>query len=80
MKVYVGNLLYETEDAELAHLFDEFGGQGARIARDETGRSRGYGFVILNDVVADAAIAKLDGAEFLGRRIFVSRARLQGKQ
>ena len=80
MKLYVANILYEASDEDLANLFDEFGGVAARIARDPEGRSRGFGFVIVNDVAARAAIAKLDGMEYLGRRIFVSQARGGSKE
>lgn len=79
-KLYVGNLPYSTNDATLQDRFAEFGVvTSAKVITDrETGRSKGFGFVEMeNDNEADAAIQKLNGASFDGRAINVSEARPQ---
>ncbi len=58
-KLYVGNLSFETTDADLEQMFAAFGTvQSAKVVMDrETGRSRGFGFVEMSsDQEAQAAI------------------------
>lgn len=76
--IYVGNLPYGTNNAELETLFGEFGSVGsARVITDrETGRSRGFGFVEMpNDGEAENAINTLNGKDFNGRVLTVNEAR-----
>ena len=76
--IYVGNLPYGTNNAELETLFGEFGSVGsARVITDrETGRSRGFGFVEMpNDDEANQAINELDSSDLDGRNIRVNEAR-----
>ena len=75
-KLYVGNLAWSTGDAELTELFTAFGDvESARVITDrETGRSRGFGFVELNDEGAEKAMKELDGQEFGGRNLRVNEA------
>lgn len=76
--IYVGNLPYGTDDAELQTLFGEYGAVGnARVITDrETGRSRGFGFVeMTDDGEAENAITTLNGKDYNGRVLTVNEAR-----
>ncbi|MBN2308750.1 MAG: RNA-binding protein [Candidatus Hydrogenedentes bacterium] len=78
MRIYVGNLSYDTTDQGLQEVFEEFGAvESAQVVIDRmTNRSRGFGFVeMLNDTEAQAAIAGLDGRELDGRPLKVNEAR-----
>ena len=78
MKLYIGNLPYETDDAALKELFAEFGNvvSATVITERATGRSKGFGFVEFDsEEAAKAAIEKMDNAEVEGRNIKVSKAR-----
>ena len=77
-KLYVGNLTYETTDANLQAMFEAHGPVlSAQVIMDrETGRSKGFGFVEMdNGVEADAAIAALNGQQVNGRALTVNEAR-----
>lgn len=78
-KMYVGGLPWSYTDEQLAELFAPFGEvTSARIVTDrDTGRSRGFGFVEMEDALADAAISALHNTEVGGRTITVSEARPQ---
>jgi RNA recognition motif-containing protein len=73
----VGNLPFSTTSDELAALFGQVGAvTSAQVITDrETGRSRGFGFVEMNDDDARKAIDQLTGADFNGRSITVNEAR-----
>ncbi|MFG0330354.1 MAG: RNA recognition motif domain-containing protein [Phycisphaerales bacterium] len=78
MKLYVGNLSFDTTEAELRDLFSQHGelGEVALINDRETGRPRGFGFVeFKDDDSARNAISALDGQEFGGRQLKVNEAR-----
>ncbi len=76
--VFVGNMNFQTTEAELRALFEPFG-QVTRvhIAMDrETGRARGFAFVEMpNDAEAATAMQSLDGKEVGGRALKVNEAR-----
>lgn len=77
-RLYVGNLGYSVTSEELQELFEQFGPvRSAQVLSDrETGRSRGFGFVEMDDdAAADAAIQNLDGNDHQGRRLTVNEAR-----
>lgn len=76
-KIYVGNLPWSTGDDELRQLFAPYGDvSSANVVTDrETGRSRGFGFVEMDDNDARAAISKLDGHMIDGRPLKVNEAR-----
>lgn len=77
-KLYVGNLPFSVGDVELQALFAEHGSvRSASVINDrETGRSRGFGFVEMdNDNEAMAAIEKMNGADCDGRNLTVNEAR-----
>ena len=78
MRLYVGNLAFATTNDELKAEFEKFGAvDSATVIMDrETGRSKGFGFVDMNnDEEAKAAIAGLDGKELGGRNVRVNEAR-----
>lgn len=77
-KLFVGNLSFEINDADLEDLFKEHGEVvSAKVIIDKyTSRSRGFGFVEYNtDEAAQAAIEALDSSEVKGRNIRVSIAK-----
>ena len=75
--IYVGNLSWDTNEDELRDLFAQFGEViSAKIIFDrDTGRSKGFGFVEMNDSEADEAIQSLDGKDFMERNIRVNESR-----
>lgn len=78
MSIYVGNLDYEVTQEDLSAAFAEYGTvKGIHLPADrETGRKRGFGFVEMDtDDQETAAIVALDGAEWMGRTLKVSKAR-----
>jgi RNA recognition motif-containing protein len=76
-KLYVGNLPWRATDAELRDFFGAFGTvNSVTIVTDrETGRSRGFAFVEMDDEGASKAIGQADNRDFGGRAIRVSEAR-----
>jgi len=77
-KLYVGNLTYQVDNAELEELFAQFGTvQSAQVIQDrETGRSKGFGFVEMDTAdQAQAAIDGLNDREHNGRRLTVNEAK-----
>jgi len=78
MKLYVGNLSFQMTEGDLRAAFEAHGDvDSARIVTEqETGRSRGFGFVeMADDQQAKAAIEALNGAEVKGRKLTVNEAR-----
>ena len=75
-KLYVGNLPWTSTEADLRDLFSTFGEvhSVAVITDRDTGRSRGFGFVELDEAAATKAISDLDGKDFGGRAIRVNEA------
>lgn len=77
-KLYVGNLSYDVNDADLEQLFAQHGSvQSAQVIQDRmTGRSKGFGFVeMASDEEAQAAIAALNGKDYSGRALTVNEAK-----
>ena len=78
MNIYVGNLSFNTDNSQLETLFAEHGSvHSANVITDrETGRSRGFGFVEMDDdTEARRAIEELDGHQVDGRSLRVNEAR-----
>lgn len=76
--IYVGNLVWGATNQDLQELFERFGAvEKAQVVTDrETGRSRGFGFVVMtNDEEADRAINELNGHDLNGRPLTVNEAK-----
>jgi len=77
-KLYVGNLPYETGEAELQELFSRAGNvDSVKVMRDmATGRARGFAFVEMStDDEAQKAISELNNFQVGGRGLTVNEAR-----
>lgn len=77
-KLYVGNLPFNTEEAQLQELFAQAGTvDTVSVVRDrETGRARGFAFVEMgSDEEAQQAIKQLNSYELGGRALTVNEAR-----
>jgi RNA recognition motif-containing protein len=81
-KLYVGNLSFQTTEDELNGLFSQFGPvESVTIINDrDTGRSKGFGFVVMETAEADKAIEQLNGSEFNGRNLTVNETRPMAKR
>lgn len=78
MNIFIGNLSWAINDADLRDLFEEYGEvKSAKVIMDrETGKSRGFGFVELADEEqAKRALAELNGATYDNKVISVTEAR-----
>ena len=77
MKLYVGNLPWSINDQELKDLFSQHGNvsDAVVISDKETGRSRGFGFVEIDDSSGNQAIEAMDGFDIDGRPLKVNEAR-----
>jgi len=78
MKLYVGNLSFETTENDLQDLFEQSGTVNeVHLMMDRmTGQSRGFAFITMNDdAQADSAINALNGRELNGRALTVNQAR-----
>jgi cold-inducible RNA-binding protein len=77
MRLFVGNLSYQTTEGDLTNLFSEVGEvTSVTIVTDrETGRSRGFAFVEMEQDAANQAIERFNGQELNGRNINVNEAR-----
>ncbi len=78
MKLYVGNLSFQTSNFDLQELFSSVGTvESATVVEDrETGRSRGFGFVeMASKEDGEKAIAELNGTEHNGRELKVNEAK-----
>jgi len=78
MKLYVGNLSFQTSAEDLQELFAQAGTvESANVIEDrDTGRSRGFGFVEMSTKEeGEAAIAQLNGKEVGGRALTVNEAK-----
>ncbi|MFO8043671.1 MAG: RNA-binding protein [Alkalispirochaeta sp.] len=79
--LYVGNLNFRTDEEGLRAAFSEYGTvTDARIVMDrDTGRSRGFGFVEMeDDAAAESAIESMNGADLDGRPLRVNEAQPRG--
>ncbi len=77
MKIYVGNMNFNTSEDTLRNAFAEHGEveEVAVITDRDTGRPRGFAFVTMPDEAARAAIEALNGKELDGRTLNVNEAR-----
>lgn len=78
MKLYVGNLSFNTNEADLESLFAAYGQvESAKVITDrDTGRSRGFAFVeMASRSEGEQAIAEMNGKEVDGRQLKVNEAK-----
>ena len=78
MKIYVGNMSFDTEESDLRKAFEEHGAVDsvAIITDRDTGRSKGFGFVEMsNDTEGQAAIDALNDKDLQGRTLKVNVAK-----
>jgi cold-inducible RNA-binding protein len=78
MKIYVGNMSFDSSETELRKAFEAHGQvDSVTIIMDrDTGRPKGFGFVEMsNDAEAKKAIEGLNGKDFMGRTLNVNEAR-----
>jgi cold-inducible RNA-binding protein len=76
-KLFVGNLSFQTSEQDLSDLFAQVGKvDSVSIITDRmTGRSKGFGFVEMDNDAAENAITKFNGMELDGRKLTVNEAR-----
>src|SRR5665647_2782865 len=77
MNIYVGNLSWQMTDDDLSNLFSQYGTvTSAKILKEKnTGRSKGFGFVEMEDEeAAKTAIATLNESEVQGRKLIVNES------
>ena len=78
MNIFVGNLDFKVDENDLEEVFEEYGTVGsAKVITDKfTGRSRGFGFVTMDDdEEASKAINSLNGTSLKNRNIVVNEAK-----
>ena len=85
MNIFVGNLLFEATEGDVKKLFEGFGNVASVVIvmrkEKKVSKSRGFGFVqMLDEQQALAAIATLNGKEFMGRVLYVEPARPKGQK
>ncbi|HJM82494.1 MAG TPA: RNA-binding protein [Nitrospinota bacterium] len=76
MDIYVGNLPFSVTEDDLREMFEAHGSvQSAKLITDrETGRSRGFGFITMENDEADAAIKALNKSDCDGRVLKVNQS------
>ncbi len=78
IKLYVGNLSFQTSSDDLQQLFAQVGTvESATVVEDrDTGRSRGFGFVeMASKEEGEKAIEQFNGTDLNGRNLTVNEAR-----
>lgn len=81
VKLYVGNLNFDTEEETVRELFERYGNivDYFRPTDRETGRVKGFAFVTMSANDAENAAGKLDGEELDGRNIYVKESQPKGQ-
>jgi len=76
MNIYVGNLNYKTTEVSLKELFEQYGEvESVKLIKDrDTGKKKGFGFVMMEDEYGQKAIDELNDKEFDGRNLKVNQA------
>lgn len=80
MSMYIGNLNYRVRERDLEEVFANYGHIiSIKIAKDhDTGKSRGFGFVEMENPMSERRIIKaMNGAELMGRQMIVREARMR---
>ncbi len=75
--LYVGNIPWSTKEPDLEQFFSQYGEvlECRIITERATGRSRGYGFVEVNDDCMEDILEKTNGVELEGRKLVVNEAK-----
>ncbi len=75
--LYVGNIPWSTKEDDLQQFFSQYGEvlECRIITERSTGRSRGYGFVEVEEANMEAIMEQTNGAELEGRKIVVNEAK-----
>ena len=76
-KLFVGNLSFQTTESDVTSMFEQCGAveSVSIIADRDTGRSKGFGFVLMEEEGASKAIASLHGSQLNGRTLTVNEAK-----
>ena len=76
-KLFIGNLPFQATESDLTNTFAQYGRvQSVQLITDrDTGRSKGFGFVIMEEQAANAAIAEISGSVVEGRILTVNEAK-----
>jgi cold-inducible RNA-binding protein len=76
-KLFVGNLSFQTTESDVTNTFEQCGAvESVSIITDrETGRPKGFGFVVMEEEGASKAIASLNGTQLNGRTLTVNEAK-----
>ena len=80
MSMYIGNLNYRVRERDLEEVFARYGNIiSIKIAKDhDTGKSRGFGFVEMENPMSEHLVIKaMNGAELMGRQMIVREARMR---
>jgi len=77
MKIYVGNLPFSVDEAQLKEIFSGYETEEVALIKDKfNGRSKGFGFVTISDEEsAKKAVEEFNGKEVGGRELKVSEAK-----
>ncbi len=77
MKLYVGNLPFSIDDGKFKELFEAYNASEVVLIQDKySGRSKGFGFVTIDDdEAAKKAISEMNGKDVEGRELKVSEAK-----
>jgi len=80
VKLYVGNLSFDTAEESVRQLFEQYGTvSDCFLPTDrDTGKMRGFGFVTMDGKDAETAITEVNGTELDGRTLRVNEARGRG--
>ena len=78
--IYVGNLPFNSSEMDIRDVFEQHGPvHSVKLITDrDTGRSRGFGFVEMDDENVDAAVKALNGTDLGGRSLRVNEAKERG--
>jgi RNA recognition motif-containing protein len=80
-RLFVSNISFQAAETDLRKLFESFAPSKVILCIDnETGKSKGFGFVEVDDQLAADAITQMDGHEFLSRRVNVQPAREKARK
>ena len=79
--LFVGNIPYGAMEAEIAEHFSQIGPvHDVHFVMDyRKGRFRGFGFVTMDEGLAEEALGKMDGSQFQGRSLKVTKAKAKAK-